>query len=68
MQICGCGVYCAVAYLTKKFFFFFFSFSFYLSFFLIELSLLFTHFLTEYIVICVSVVLTVCVSIYFVFL
>ena len=38
------------------------------SFFLIEFTLLFTLFLAEYIVICVSAILTVCVSIYFVFI
>ena len=48
-----CHVCCAAAYFTKVFVFYF------LSFFLIELSLLFTLFLTEYIVICVSAVLTV---------
>ena len=46
----------------------FLSFTFCLSFFLIELSLLFTLFLTEYIVICVSSVLTMCERIYFVFI
>ena len=44
------------------------SFSFCLSFFFIEFSLLFTLFFDVYIVICVSVVLIVCMSIYFVFI
>ena len=50
-------VCCDVAYFTKVFVFYFLSFFF--SFFLIELSLLFTLFLTKYIVICVSAVLIV---------
>jgi hypothetical protein len=50
-----CHGRCAAAYFTKVFVFYF------LSFFLIELLLLFTLFLTEYIMICVSVVLTDCV-------
>ena len=52
-----CHVCYAAAYFTKIFVFYFLSFFF--SFFLIELSLLFTLFLIEYIVICVSAVLIV---------
>ena len=50
-----CHVHCAAAYFTKVFVFYF------LFFFFIKLLLLFTLFLTEYIMICVSVVLTDCV-------
>ena len=46
----------------------FLSFAFCLSFFLIELSLLFILFLTEYIVICVSAVMTMYERIYLVFI
>jgi hypothetical protein len=63
-----CVCYCLLPTLLLSNDKIFLSFSFCLSLFFIEFSLLFTLFFTVYIVICVSAILIVCVSIYFVFI